>query len=279
MKKILFLLYITALYSSCGLTDNFSEEPMYLQINSASLTGTPQVGNSHDIKDAWVYVDGFNVGIFELPATVPILSSGNTVNVDIRAGVRDNGIQLSARQYPFYKTLNYTFDFIANETIELDLTYEYVDNVQFTINENFELGNVFFDDVDGNPLSTISRSNETPYGSFCGKSEVSADLSRFEQATSEVYLTNVFQSSEVYLEIDYKCDVSFIVGYIGYRNSVKSTIGVITLFEEEEWSKLYLDMSADLNSGVFDEYQLVIAGAGTNQDGNIWIDNVRIVHL
>jgi len=91
--------------------------------------------------------------------------------------------------------------------------------------------------------------------------------------------TDIFVGTEVYLEIDYKCDVPFTLGYIGYRNGVKSTVGVITLFQREDWSKLYLDLSAELSTGIFEEYQLVIAGAGTNEDGNIWVDNVRIVHL
>jgi len=179
MKKTLFLLYITVCCFSCRLTDNFDEEPMYLQINSATLAAIPEVGNTHDIRDVWVYVDGFNVGIFELPAKVPILSAADMVSIDLRAGIRDNGIQLTARQYPFYETLNYNFDFVPNQTRELDVTFAYIDAVKFGMSEDFETSNVFSEDVDGDPLSTVVRSTEASYGNYCGKSVVSADLSRY----------------------------------------------------------------------------------------------------
>jgi len=278
MKK-LFWLYTFILISSCGLVDNFDQEPMYLELSAAELGRTYPSVNTHNITDAWVYVDGFNVGIFELPARVPILSEGEQVSVDIRAGVRDNGIVFSAKEYPYFITESYTLDFEPNATRDIELAFSYDEAFKVQFLEDFETTNIFFDDLDGDPTSTISRHNDSPYGNFCGKIDITPEAAFMRQATSTIFDTDEFSSSQVYLEIDYKCDVNFILGYVGHRNSVSRPVGVITLFASEEWNKLYLDLSSELNGGQYDGYQLMVAGPGTEQTGTVLIDNIRIVHF
>ncbi len=278
MKKLIIAFTFLSLFS-CGLTDNFSEEPMYLIIDEAKFTPPSGIPNTAFIRDVWVYVDGFNVGVFELPARVPVLGSGTTVEVDVIPGIRDNGLEFSAKEYPFYTRENYVLDFVPSTEVQLDPAFEYLDNVNFAVIENFEVDNLFSLDLDDEDETKIVRSEETPYGSFGGKLCITESTSRFQQTTQQAYPTEIFNSSEVYLEIDYKSEVNFSIGYLGQISTISNSVPVITLFPKEEWSKLYLNLSAQLNGGEFDAYKLYFGGSGLDEEGCLWIDNVRIVYI
>lgn len=274
----ILLLFILVGLAACNLTDNFSEEPMYLEINSADLVSDNDIYPTHKIQDVSVYVDGSSVGVFELPARVPVLGDG-TVSVVVFAGIRNNGQVLSPKEYPFYDREEFTFDFEANRVIPLDLEFEYLPDVKFVFNDDFEGNIVFSQDLDEDEASTLVMSSDTPYGDFCGRMEVTQETSFFQQGTAGLYDVDVFQGSQVYLELDYKCEVPLIIGYIGFEGNLQRSETFIVLFESEEWNKVYLDMSVALNGGDFDSYQIFIAGIGDMEAGSIWVDNVRLLHL
>ena len=81
---ILFIRKISRLYCvlmlafaalSCDSIDIFDERPAYLQIDSFVLADNPNADEgslNHNIVDAWVFIDDEMIGVFELPATIPI---------------------------------------------------------------------------------------------------------------------------------------------------------------------------------------------------------------
>lgn len=277
--RFLVFLFIVICQFSCSLTDNFNEAPMFIQIDSVDLvTSDNNIDPSHKIKDVSVYVGGANIGVFEVPAKVPILGEGE-VEVTFFAGIRNNGIVLTPKDYTFYERNVMTFSFEENKVVPVNLEFNYVPDVKFAFNENFENTFLFSLDLDGDDASSLVRSDETPYGSGCGKISITEETSFFQQGTAGLYKTDVFQASDVYLELDYKCDVPFIVGYIGYDGTIQRSETFIILFERDEWDKVYLDMSVELNGGQFDSYQIFIAGLGDRQVGDVWVDNIRLVYF
>ncbi len=275
--RVVLLFFLIGL-AACNLTDSFSEEPMFLEIESATLVSDGDTYPSHKIQDVSVYVDGVSVGVFELPARVPVLGEGE-VSVVVFAGIRNNGQVLSPKEYPFYKRQEFIIPFEANKIISLSLEYEYLEDTKFVFDDNFESEIQFNLDLDEDEASTLVKSSDTPYGSFCGLIDVTQETSFFLQATVGRYNVEDFQGSQVYLELDYKCEVPFIVGYIGFDGAIQRSETFIVLFESEEWDKVYLDMSVVLNGGEFDTYRIFLAGVGDMEAGRIWVDNVRLVHL
>jgi hypothetical protein len=79
--------------------------PSYLYIPKITLnTDYPSQGsNSNGIADGWVYVDDYLIGVFELPATIPVTKKGYC-KIEVRAGIRKNGQSNSRMYYPFYST-------------------------------------------------------------------------------------------------------------------------------------------------------------------------------
>jgi len=190
MKHCFTLILLVILGASCALFDNFNEEPMFLQISEATFRPPVGVHPSHDIRDVWVFADGFNVGIFELPARVPILGS-DSVDINLLPGIRDNGFTNSARDFPFYKPTVLTLPFEANSVEEIDLETSYLDGILFGLDEDFESSNVFTADVDNDTLSFLEIVDETIFGNSAGRIDVTTATSRFEIGTSRFFPTDV----------------------------------------------------------------------------------------
>ena len=278
MQKV--FIFIMFFISGCGMFDSTDPVPMFLELDSATFEARPgEGGSTSKIQDASVFVDGNTVGVFELPATVPILSNDGQVDVSILAGIRNNGQQLKPKEYPFYNPLNFQLDFQELETVPLELNYNYNENIAFDLLENFESTNVFGKDLDADSTTFLFRSQDALYGQYCGQMDVPADA-LFLQTTFETKPTNVFGFSQVYLEMDYKCSIMFIVGYTGIDDSgVESTDFFYVFREQPEWDKIYIDLSSQLNGNQFVSYQLIIAGAPDQPAGSIWVDNVKLAYL
>jgi hypothetical protein len=294
MRNIVFVLgLVWLLITGCNLNDNFDQVPMFVQVNSVDLITTDNQGaNSHAIRDVWVFVDGFTVGIFEVtpdkPARIPVLSEDDIVRVEFFAGIRNNGLTLNPKDYPFYERITLEMDFRPNEVVEMDLVFEYKDDIVFSVLEDFENSQVYENDIDGDEdkfITITSDPDEVAYGLSCAKyvSDTIPDL--FGQ-TTDFFETSMFGASEVYLEIDFKSEIPFILGYVGFdENGNFTTDFTIVLNSTDVWTKLYLDLSAALNGGDFEAFQLLVAGApldvlnsNIEKTGTILFDNVKLVH-
>jgi len=270
---------------SCDLGDDFAEVPMYVEVSAIDLVTKPGEGfATHDIRDVWVSIDGFSRGIFEVtsdkPARIPVLSDGETVRVEFFAGIRSNGISLSPFLYPFVERIVYDLEFRPGETVPVDIEFEYKQSAVFPILDGFEGVTIFTDDLDEDPsgLEVCTDPEFVQYGNGVGKFVVTEENAFYLQATSQIYSTEDFNASNVYLEIDFKTDIRFSLGYVGYQNNIKQSVVVGGGNATDEWTKLYLDLSADLNGGNVDQFQLLIAG-GSLEPGTVLIDNVKLVYL
>ena len=65
---------------------------------------------------------------FEVPSDIPVLNSNpssDDVNIEVRAGIRNNGASNFPIEYPFYKTQIFSFPYEAEKQIPFDLQFEY----------------------------------------------------------------------------------------------------------------------------------------------------------
>ncbi|MEZ4984834.1 MAG: hypothetical protein R2795_07325 [Saprospiraceae bacterium] len=106
MKIIHFalLLVMSVSWWQCDFINPEEGIPSYLFIEEFTLTTGPAQGsNSHKITEAWVFVDDIFLGVYDLPATVPVLETGSHT-VRVEAGIRDNGLGDFPNIYPFSPT-------------------------------------------------------------------------------------------------------------------------------------------------------------------------------
>lgn len=279
MRKILILISLSILFTRCELVDTFDETPMYLDIPEISFSSTnSNISDNSQISDVWVFVDGFSVGVFPLPAVVPVLGEDN-VQVSLFAGVRESGQVNVPVNYPFYERMEMEIPFQSGETIPVDFVTTYTDPTVLTLNDNFESFTAFDLDLDGDPASTITTTENTPFGNLAGRIEVTPETSNYRQGTSALFNVSDFQSADIYLELDHRNDVNFIVTISGTSNNSPLEQPVILLFPNDDWEKLYIDLSFILLAGDFDQFRIVIEGDGGAAQGFVDLDNIRLVHF
>ena len=83
-RHYIFFILIGIIFNSCSKADYEATVPAYISVPSITLTTdyATQGSASSKITDAWVFVNDDLVGVYELPATFPVLKEGNqTVKV------------------------------------------------------------------------------------------------------------------------------------------------------------------------------------------------------
>lgn len=288
MNKLKLLTYISIalLISSCSLFDSEDPIPGFLVLDSPTLTTDLGQGeNTHNIKDAWVFDGPDFLGIFPLPAKVPVIIDGSDKTFTIFAGVRNNGIASNALRYPFYEPVELTANLTAREEKEVNLNFKYSENAKFDFIEEFEGNHIFIEDPntdDGSGTDIITQSDEVLSGMSSGHIIFDTDTSAFERTTLLTYDRQNNSGSSTFIEIDYKCDIPLLAGWITYRNNFIQRDYSVLVAPSDEWNKIYIDISEFVSSVELDRYTVALASAITPGDdipSNIYIDNIKLVHF
>ncbi len=290
MRKANYLfIFILLLSVSCKKTDL---TPTWLIINEIKLTTNEPIEgvNSHDIIDAWVYLNNQPKGVWELPAEIPILEEGE-FNILVYPGVVQNGTYGERITYPFYNQLSDVKVFKRGDTIVLDLTTSYESSVNFSGKENFEdTGSILNPDTedDTTKMYNISKTNYpdiVKYGNNCGRIKLHTGDTVCRVLTD---VSMNLPSGRIFMEFDYMNNNSFTVGIIA-KTAFSTTILSPEYFvraqdnNEMTWKKTYVDFSEYIGiqkangSILFDFYFLAILD-DENTEADIYIDNIKFVH-
>ena len=148
LRKIFFFCSLILLFFNSCVTEN--AVPAYIHVPAFSLTTKPSEGTaSEKITDAWVYVDGQINGVFQLPATLPIVEIGKH-DLKIFPGVRNNGTRSNPVIYALYNAYSVNFDLKAGKIDTIRPFTTYFNNLNFALMEDFERTNTFIIDQDNN---------------------------------------------------------------------------------------------------------------------------------
>jgi hypothetical protein len=275
--------------AGCEIINPSEEIPSYIHLNSFHLaTSYGQGTSSHKITDVWVYVDDQFKGVYELPATIPLLYSGKH-KLHLRPGVLLNGIASTRAIYPLFTSIILNPELKPGEVLYIDSISNGIINYHpdaiFPWNdrgqEDFEEGGISFDST-GNSQTTIKRvSDEVFEGNFSGLIELSSTIKTFEaKSTDEFDLPQ--QGTTTFIELNYKCNNSFFVGY--YVNNAQGSgilRKVVEIFPKSTWNKMYVNLtpyvSVETNPQDFNIWIGATKNAGI-EFPEIYIDNIKIVH-
>tara|TARA_B100001758_G_scaffold81904_1_gene69619 strand:+ start:21032 stop:21844 length:813 start_codon:yes stop_codon:yes gene_type:complete len=268
MNKILSLLILLILFS-CEKND--INKPSYISIENIYLDSN----ETYNITDAWIYIDDNLQGVYELPAHFPILTSG-THKLRVKAGIKKNGIASSRIAYPFYSSYiidEYNFDSRSNIQVKPAVELLYSND------------SIFIEDFDGSGLSletdssTFYIDNLSPIDGNYGIINLVDSVFLSEITTTK--LENLpQQGAHVFLELDYKSDIDFLIGvYVNFTVGVaKKELQLI--YSKEEWNKIYIDLTQTISEGLGAESFKIFIGANkgsTLETKKIYLDNLKIV--
>ncbi len=280
--------YITSLcilfLTACEAFRDQDLDPHYLKLDKVSVTTSVDQGAAtHNIRDAWVYTQDDELGPFELPVTLPVLSDVDSTEYSIFAGVRKNGQSGSPIIYPFLKPAIFTIDTEPGEVYERDLTFDYYDNIVFEFIEDFDANHVFTldaDNFDGSNLTIVEDS--TNLGNTVGQLYVNKENFLCEVITASTFLPDNF-AGRTYLEIDYKNEVPLAIGVQkNIFNSLQNEF-IILLREQEDFNKVYVDISSYISDESIGQFSLILSANidpfGNLEEGRVLVDNVKLLHF
>ena len=275
-------IFILLLMTSCSFFDNQDTLPMYFEIDEVSLqTGPGQGFNTHNIDAVSVFADGFSIGVYKLPANIPVLQTREELDLSIFGVIRNNGIAANPVQYPFYAPLDFNYEFMPGESRQLDLEFSYDDMAKVINVGDFESFNALALGFDNNPDIEFIRSAETEFGNFCGKITVDQNNLSFQKTTfSRILRSEVIQGS-IFLEMDYRNEIPFSLGILLFReDGLIVPFYKLVLTEQEEWNKIYLELSNELADNQTAEFSVLVGTPpGNSNTGSVWVDNIKILHF
>jgi len=270
MKKITYLVALLII-SACQKEENSNTIPAYLKIDAITLDENNTTTN---ITDAWVYINDQLQGVYELPATFPVLKN-DIQTLRIKAGIKLNGIASSRIAYPFYASfIDTAVLFTPNQTITVNPTVSYLDSLDFWL-EDFETGL----SLDTDSLS-FSIENFNGIDNKYGKITLQDFMLLSEITTFELpYLPQA--GAPVFLELDYKCNTEFLVGvYVNFPQSVLQK-DLLWINPKDDWNKIYINLTSTISEGVGAESFKVFIGMKRDfslDKNEVYFDNLKVVY-
>ncbi|MEM9545842.1 MAG: hypothetical protein AAGA77_07710 [Bacteroidota bacterium] len=285
MLKYYYLLLSILIISGCSLTDNDTPNPAYLVVDSVDVeTNANQGGATHKITDLWVVANSELIGVFPLPARIPIIVEGETTDFFISPGFRNNGETARSFIYQLMDDEAFTLELAPGDVVERSFTFKYRDEAKFDFIEGFESpGHIFSLDLDGDENTSIEVTDEDAIvGLRSGKICLSDTNNTIQVATIFAYERAQNAGRDSYLEMDYKSDIPFIVGVIYVQEGQEITQPILAVNPREDWNKIYVDFTQILTSPVLETYRVYFTTDLPSlpvDSGEVFLDNLKFVHF
>lgn len=291
MRCTIYILGVI-LFTSCDVINPDEEIPSYIEIEgiSPNYNGTGSEGTiTSNITEAWVFLNDNNMGVWELPAKIPLLAEGNH-SLKVFGGVKINGLESYRTSYPFwnYYLNDTTFNLTRGKVLKVDPVVAYYPETVFAWQENFENAGLTIDSVAGSLTSLVrtSGTDEVKEGYSAGKISLTQTNSYFKGITNEIFQLPK-SSAPVYLELDYKTNVDFVVFIVAYNPGLKketSVLGIKPALDaagNPEWNKIYVELTFDVSSNYESAgYQVGFSTALSSEknSGKLLLDNIKLLH-
>ena len=277
-----FFTFLSIILFSCSKEDFEAQVPAYISINQITLTTNQATegSSSSNITDAWVFIDDDLVGVYELPATFPVLKEG-LHTIKVYAGIKDNGIASSRARYLLYDPHIAQINLIKEETIEINPNVTYASGATFTWIEDFENPSLSFLYTTGSDTIINKQSVDVKEGIYSGQVYLDAGMDFFE-ATSLAFTTVPHSGAPVYLEMDFKTNEPFLIGI--YTDT--GQFSWITINTTTEWKKIYISLTDIINNNppsselkVFFGMKSTSTSPFVSTNPEIHLDNIKLLHL
>ncbi len=281
IKFFILFLIVGLTFFSCSKEDYEAQVPTYITINEINLTTdyATQGTNSENIVDAWVFMNDDLVGVYELPATFPVLKEGDVI-LKVYAGIKNNGITAARARYLLYDPHEEKISLVKGETIEVNPTISYASGVKFSWLEDFENASLFFLYTADSDTIINKQSVDVKEGSYSGQVFLQPDMDFFEATT--LGLSGVPRNgTPVYLELDFKTNEPLSIGI--YVDT--DQYSYITLNATSEWKKIYINLTDVINNTPRGAEMKVFLGIKEvsipflTDHPEIFLDNLKLVHF
>jgi hypothetical protein len=272
--------------------------PTYVHIDSFSFNlqgkdyadfykayGSP----SHNINTVWAYYRnndaGVNtpVGVFDLPVTFPVLTSPGHGSLELVPGIAVNGLNNYEEQYPFY-----AFDTALSLTAQPGKTINYTPTTTYTtatkakLIADFQFGDELHEDY-GTVGPTIIYSGSAGDSLLVDGTNIGAVFFNNSGDSTVDSTTDFFiDSTQAFIEFDYKSTVPFYVGLQGVLGAVGGSTTptyLAGIYPSEAWKKFYLEVDNFVGYTKATTYRFYVKAAlpAGQSDGKLLLAHIKLI--
>ncbi len=244
---------------------------------------TSQGTSSNNFTEVWMYKDEQPLGVFALPALIPVIHDGKA-EIKFFAGIKNNGISDTRIRYPFITAFDTTLVFIPGntDTIVPHFKYEELCTIE---QQGFESGN-FLVELAGNGgvFSAVTDDNLVFEGNRSGMGSLNSGAGKiyFKDDTNRDFL-----GGEMYfLEMNYSCNNKMSVGLLVTEASgITKELALIvnptqSIDGAPVWKKIYVDFGAIPQKhpqALFYEWYIESIPDAPNKAVELYLDNLKWV--
>lgn len=275
-------MYLMVLVSACSRPEG-DKLPAFIQSGTVSLTTLSNQGsNSSSISELWMYSDGDILGIVDTPVSLPLLKSG-IQTITVFPGIKNNGMGTSRIRYPFYTAFDTTLTVELGNSYVIEPRFSYLSSALVDATRNFESGNNFVE-ATGNQglMELLSDPALASSGVRCARMTLPAGASLLSYLDETNMDLNA--GSVAFLEMDYSCNNTFIVGVYTIDGGSSSKVPVLYLTPTQsgstpQWNKIYMDLGMVASQYPnTDSFRLYIECTASEANSpQIYLDDIKIV--
>jgi hypothetical protein len=272
--------------ASCEVINPDEGIPTFVRVDKVDFSVKPGEGtDSAEISDIWMYVDGKSIGAYEMPVVFPVLESGSH-SVELRFGVKLNGIAATRTINPFFVFETMNLDFVPGDTLFLHPKTKYDSRVKFVWNsigqEGFEDGGISIDSVAGTTTKITKTAVEVYEGSFSGQIHLDQSHTKYIGQSSKKFDLPK-EGKAVVMELHCKNTSNhFAIGMFVEDKTGKITIvNHLVVNPGPDWKKLYVNFTELVSHypqaksfRVFFTAELETMNTTTD----IFLDNIKLMH-
>ncbi|MEO8591410.1 MAG: hypothetical protein ABI432_18665 [Flavobacteriales bacterium] len=241
-----------------------------------------QGGSTSKITDAWVSVDDHFLGVWELPAHVPILAEGDH-RITVVPAIKRNGTFDDRLRYPYYNAWNGNAYLIKDSTASVQPTTTYLTASTFWVEPCSDpIGRLNVSDDSDTLLLPPFLPDPALDNTTCRGFVLDAAHPYIRIYTDEDF--DVY-GGPVFMELDYRTDLTLTVGIL-YNNGSPASDPWVTVAPTLKsngsmpWNKIYIDLSTPFNSGISQRDIYIEARLPSGQaSATGYIDNLKILRL
>jgi len=281
------LLVITYFTQGCNIINPKEPTPTYVHIDSFKF----QPGNysvdgsaSHKITSIWAYYNNNPVGVFELPATFPVITNGNTGLLTIVPGVTVDGLSAFNTQYPFYLGDTSTLTTNAGQIKSYLPKTGYTSYNHLIYNIDFENGGNFQKIAGDTGIVVVTDSDKVFEGYHSGYILLTAAGDSSENIYQK---TAPFVTGNGFIELNYKCTVQFAIGVEALDASGQLVTAypeyIIGINPNSSWNKLYISLNSTASKYLASfqgaQFRLAIKSVmpDNQSTGYVLLDNIKYI--
>lgn len=281
MIRTLGPIVVLLMLSACRKTETV---PAYLEIPALTVdAGDLQGGNTSRITDVWVTVDEKSVGVWELPARIPVIGAG-AHTIGVTAGIKRNGAYDDRVRYPYYTIWRGTVNIEPGATTTVAPVVQYTASTIWSERFN-DAGSRLVSNVSSDTtlllISPTQRPEAVLDGTQCGGFVLDQQNDLVALQTEEDFPGT---TRDVYMELDYSADIDITIGFTYLEEGVTRYEPYVILVATAStgsirWNKVYIDLSQYFMTPGISGRDIYIgaqlSGGRTTAAG--YFDNLKIV--